>query len=242
MSNENDIIPAGKYPAVAIPIVDPDDGNKQKLVRFGEAGTGTKQAVVTFRILRGERAGETITWFGSMTKESWMRTLESFRYMGWKGDDLVASPLDQEVELEIENEEYNGKWQAKVAWVNPAGGGGGFKLKKPIVGKELADMLAKIRAQAKNVAPIDGPRVDRSQPVTRSEAAKPEAAQPASRDFRDEAPPPSEPPPARGGGGWGASETRTSSYGTVNPDDDIPFAVADAALEPDPRARWSRWP
>lgn len=166
MSREN--TPSGKYPAVAVPMAGPDDGTQ--IIRFGEASTGTAQAIVYFKIIRGERAGDILPWFGSMTKDSYERTMQSLRYAGWKGSDITKpGNLDQEVEIEVEESEYQGKVRSKIAWVNPPGGGA-FKLERPIQGQALATLSARIRQHASRIGEFDGPRVDRNAPIVRAPA------------------------------------------------------------------------
>ena len=76
------------------------------------------------RVLFGLEGGQTITWRGYFTEKTAERTIESLRYMGWQGDDITnVDGLDaNEVQLVIKHEEYQGKTQVKVAWVNRLSG------------------------------------------------------------------------------------------------------------------------
>lgn len=199
--------PAGKYAAVAVPMTGQDDGTK--IIRFGEASTGTAQIIIYFRIIRGERAGDTLPWFGSMTPDSYERTLQSVRYAGWKGDDISRpGDLDQEVEIEVEVSEWQGKERSKIAWVN-APGGGAFKLERPIEGQALAAFVAKVKQYSRKVGEVDGPRVDRSAPIDRSPATE-DRDDGEHRVERDE----EQRGGSRGGGGGGGDSRRGSGSGS----------------------------
>jgi hypothetical protein len=100
--------------------------------------------------------GWSITAFLYLTDKTIDRTVESLRHMGWGSDDLADLPglaaagqLATEVELVIDHEEWEGKWRAKVKWVNRVGGGT-VKLEKALKGNDLtafsAQMKSRIRA------------------------------------------------------------------------------------------------
>jgi hypothetical protein len=104
---------------------------------LGLASTGTEQIAVQFDLV--DPPGERITWYGYFTDATTERTIESLRHCGWRdpNNDLsvfvAGEPLpvgfDQEVELVVQQEAYNGKTQTKVAFVN---GGGGLALKNAL--------------------------------------------------------------------------------------------------------------
>jgi hypothetical protein len=151
----------GIYTAVATTTETADGPVK---VQFGEASTGTKQCAVNFEIVgEGPFAGQTIMWFGFLTKDSAKFTLEALRNIGFKGDDISKindQPLDQLVSLTIEESEYQGKTSLKVAWVNRHGGGRGFELKKPLAKNDMAKFAATLRAHLKTVPEVDGAKAD----------------------------------------------------------------------------------
>jgi len=128
-------------------------------IQFDRAGTDDKeQVVVQFEIV-GENdayAGWTITAFLFLTDKTFDRTVESLRHMGWQGDDLSELPAlcDQgqlgEVEIVVDHEDYQGKTQAKVKWVNRKGGGA-VQLKKPLEGQELATFAARMKGRVRAV-------------------------------------------------------------------------------------------
>lgn len=223
--------PIGKYPAVAVPMVG-EDG--MRTVRWGLSSNRNAQVLVYFKIIRGPRAGDVLPWFGSLSKDAYERTMQSLRYCGWKSArtaDLEREPLDQEVEIEVGHNDWDGKSYARVDWVNPPGGAA-ISLKTPLVGQDLIKMQAWLDQRAAKIPVVEGARVDRARvenapPVASGNGAAAAAAPPSAS-----APPPaSDEPPAWGSGG-----------GSVDPNDDIPFMTADAAAEPDPRTRWARWP
>jgi hypothetical protein len=102
---------------------------------LGLTSTGKEQIGVQFDFV--EPAGTRLTWYGFFTDAAMDRTIESLRHCGWKGDDLSVfaegQPLpegfDQEVELVVKHEEYQGKVSARIAFIN---GGGGLAMKEAL--------------------------------------------------------------------------------------------------------------
>jgi hypothetical protein len=133
-----DLIPKGKHSARGS---DP---------QFGFTDGGKPQVSVTFTITdEGEANGREIVWFGYFTEKTEARTLESLRICGWEGDDLTnLGPLDNDVSIVVDHEQYEGKWQAKVRWVNKAGGGN-FKMAKPMSPEQLKAFAAEMRGAAR---------------------------------------------------------------------------------------------
>lgn len=88
--------------------------------QLGISSTGKEQIGVMFELVGGPHDGKHITWFGYFTDNTVDRTLESLRHCGWDSDNLAE--LDglaaNEVELVVEDEEYEGKVRSKVKWVN----------------------------------------------------------------------------------------------------------------------------
>ena len=87
----------------------------------------TKFLAVAFAISDGEFAGRIVSWQGWMTDNSWDRTVDSMKNMGFDTDDLRdLSQLTEEVSIDVQQEEYeNDKGEsvviAKVSWVNALG-------------------------------------------------------------------------------------------------------------------------
>lgn len=129
-------IPQGKYRARA------------KNADFGFTLNGKEQVLVTFDLLDPDYDGETISWFGYFTDKTQERTMQALRYCGWQGDDVtnLDGISDQEVELVIEHETYEGKTRAKVKWVNRLGGG--VTMKAPMAEAQRKAFAAKMKALA----------------------------------------------------------------------------------------------
>lgn len=85
----------------------------------------TPGVFVMFEIVDGDCRGESISWCGWLTDNAARRTIESLRYMGWKGNDLdkldtiTANVVDLDVQPETDRE---GRERLRVCWVNPLGG------------------------------------------------------------------------------------------------------------------------
>jgi hypothetical protein len=152
MENENQEqrgprLPKGRYAAKALSGELGNSSNK-----------GTPQVVVDFKITEYDFAGERIPWIGYFTPATEERTLESLRIMGWKGDDLdnLEGITDNEVELVVDHESYEGKVRARVAFVNRAGG---FQQKAPMNKDAAREFALRMRgkAAASRVAAGTGP-------------------------------------------------------------------------------------
>jgi len=103
---------------------------------LGIAQTGKEQVHIKFCITSGPDEGQHVIWFGYFNSpENAKRTLESLRFCGWAGTDISdLTGIDaNEVEVVVEQEEYNGKTRAKVRWINEIGGG-------PSVSKRMTDV------------------------------------------------------------------------------------------------------
>lgn len=92
--------------------------------RFTVSSTGSEQLAVSFQL----EAGDTLTWWGSFSDKALPHTMKALRAMGWRGTDLAeldnhGGGLDgQQVELVVEESEYQGRVSPKVRWVNSLGG------------------------------------------------------------------------------------------------------------------------
>lgn len=92
---------------------------------LGYTSKGNDQLAVDMVITEGPSAGSHITWYGYFTDETFDRTVESLRHMGWTGSDLSdLRGLDtNEVRVVIEHEpDLQGEIRARVKWVNSLGG------------------------------------------------------------------------------------------------------------------------
>jgi hypothetical protein len=175
------LILKGNYRAVATPSNTPDGPT---WVQFGTAKTGTQQVALTFEILAGQEQGRKITWLGYFSDKTADRTIEALRHCGLVGDDLAAAvrgPLDQEVEIVVDHEIYDGKTRAKVQWVN-AGGGGGFKMETPMAKNELGSFAAMMKSRLAKVPLTPGRKAERAPAAPPNGAAPPSG----SADPKDE--------------------------------------------------------
>jgi hypothetical protein len=142
----SDLLPPGRYAAIA------------REVQWGYTKNDGQQVAVTFEVVDGEMSGAEITWFGYFTEKTTNRTLESLRHCGWVGDDISElGKLDQQVDIVVGHEEWEGQWQAKVKWVN-APGAGRFKMAKPMDPASLKQFAAQMRGAARASAEGGSPR------------------------------------------------------------------------------------
>lgn len=151
---------------------------KAKAWGLGETDKGTEEIAVEFEILTEGAHVERITWHGYFSDKTWERTVESLRYMGWEGNDLAdVQGLDMnEVELVVEDEEYQGKVYAKVRWVNRMGG---LAIKAPLTGDKAKAFAASMRDKIK--------ALDASAPKAKP-AAKKTAPRPVAAPYGNSAP------------------------------------------------------
>lgn len=150
MSN---LIPEGNYRA------------RVKSADFGFTSKGTEQVQVVFDILDPDYDGQTVIWWGYFSEKTAERTMQSLRYCGWKGDDVtnLTGINDNEVEIVVEHNEYNGKTNARVAWVNRIGSGG-MSIKTPMPEDKRKAFAKKMKAlavkTAKEKAEKPAPQID----------------------------------------------------------------------------------
>lgn len=96
--------------------------HKAKLVghAISETKDGNPQAVIVFSV-ESDGKSEIVTYFGSLTHEKVIpHTLKALIICGLKGSNPAGFlELGKEVMLTIEHQEYKGKTQAQVRWINP---------------------------------------------------------------------------------------------------------------------------
>jgi hypothetical protein len=88
----------------------------------------------------------TLPWFGSFSTAALEYTIKGLRRCGFQGDDISTinqQSLDQAVSVKVEHEEYNGRYYARVAFVNKPGGT--VKLNTPLSGTELRVFAAQLK-------------------------------------------------------------------------------------------------
>lgn len=159
---------------------------------LGYTMNGNEQIAVTFETL--DPAGERVTWYGYFTEKSSDRTLQSLRYCGWRGNYLadfygeqLPEGFDQEVDIVVEQEEYQGKTYTKVAWVNS--GGSGMALRNAMTQDQAKAFGAKMR---RTIDALDK-AADRPAAAPVKAQAKP-ATRPAPRAVPASRPAQAEPP------------------------------------------------
>ena len=138
-------------------------------VQYGTAKTGTEQIAVTFQTAD---TGDTITWVGSLTERAIAQVIKSLRACGWAGvdvGDVTAEDLKEQVELDCQEEEYEGDTRLKVKWVNKPGSGG-FAFAAPIAQNAKAQLNARFRAMAQGSAVAGGKAAGKPAPPKRPAA------------------------------------------------------------------------
>ena len=166
-------IPAGSYLARATPV----DG---AYVQWGPATPKSPfTAAVAFEILGGECDGAILTkffYFGDVLdkggKTAMDRSLEALRIIGFNGNDIDSfadqHPTNQ-VEITVEHQEYQGKTQVRIGFVNRPGGSGGLKLKEKLAPVQLKSISTRLKGRLAKVpevvtAPIDPETITPSKP------------------------------------------------------------------------------
>jgi hypothetical protein len=209
-----ELVPEGFYRAVVSPVAG-EDGSAP--VQFGVTKEDKPQVLVNFEILDGSYQGRVLPWWGSFNstlpegskaKQTPMqRTLQSLRFCGWVGDDVmevVNQELGNEVSIQVEHAEgQDGVTRAKVAWVNRPGGGG-VMMANPMSKDSLRRFSAAIKSVARSIPPVPGKKAERG-----SSAAS--ASAPVSNGWSGNDAP--DPPRA----------TEYNQAPPVGSDDDIPF-------------------
>lgn len=86
--------------------------------------TGSRSLVARFLLSDSPRnpepaRGKTCDFFGYFTEGSVARTKKTLQACGWSGDWKTFSDIDaNEVEIVVEQTEYEGKTRSRVVWVN----------------------------------------------------------------------------------------------------------------------------
>ena len=166
--NEGNLIPAGTYKAVAVQV---EVDGVPTFVQFGttkgkDGKAGTKQVLVQFELLEGQHAGRRVPWFGYFSEKAWENTVKGLRACGFKGEDLAALPsqqLDQEVSLVVGINEWEGKKNNRVEWVNAASGG--IKLAAPMNGNDLRQFSAFMKSRTAKVPAVESKKAEKGAPA-----------------------------------------------------------------------------
>lgn len=111
-----------------------------------ESGKGTPGISVEM-VFHPDGVETSLTWTGWLSEGAFDRTVESLRTMGWAGDDLEnVTGLTAEVELVVQNEEYEGNVYPRIAFINRLGGALGAKMTADKAQSFAAAMRSRIRA------------------------------------------------------------------------------------------------
>jgi hypothetical protein len=151
---------------------------------LAEIGANSTTAV-SIQFAFADPALGSIVWDGWLTEKTFDRTIESLRHCGWEGSDLSElQGLDaNEVDLVIEQEEYEGRVYPKVKWVNRAGG---LAHKTPLSGDKAKffalQMKEKIKAFDASKGALPPRTAPKSQSARRSAPAGPPEPPPLSDD------------------------------------------------------------
>jgi hypothetical protein len=121
---------------------------------LGYTAKGDEQVAVSFEII--DQNGFRITWYGSFSaeisanakKSPIERTFEALRTCGWQGDDIsdLTGIEQNEVEVVVEINEWEGKESNRIKWVNAPGSGLALKNVMPPEAKKA--FAARMKGQA----------------------------------------------------------------------------------------------
>lgn len=195
--SEYELPAPGTYNAVAIERA--DDQGLTAYVRWSLTKGDKKQVSATFKLIDAP-GNPTVTWYGSFSptvmgttgKTVAQRTVESLRYMGFKGNDfleLETQKIDQIVSITVEHEvsEQDGKTYLKVGWVNQLGGGV-IKIARPLSMEDKRKFAAVMKGSLSKVPDVDGERHESNGSAPASNGAAQSNSAPPADD-----------------GGWGGS-------------------------------------
>jgi hypothetical protein len=152
------------------------------------AKKGTPQIAVKFDLL--DFPGRTITWFGYLSDAAFDITMRGLDALGFTGNDLsdlsaITAEGAPEVVLVVDHEQYEGKWSAKVKFINAAGG---LSLQGALPPDEARSFAARLKGK---VAAYRQSAVALAKPVA-SARPGPSAARPAARPVSRAAPAPAD--------------------------------------------------
>ena len=146
--------------------------HKPKPIRaiLGESGTGKEEVGVEFEIDAGDGPPERIWWYGFFTEAATPWTLKALRTCGWLGSDLsdlstINPDNGADIEIVVEEEEYEGKVRQKVKYIN---GGAGVGMKKPLDSAEAKAFAAKMKGA---ILALEGGSKPAPKPAAKKKAA-----------------------------------------------------------------------
>lgn len=94
-----------------------------------------------------DRGGKTLT----------ERTTDAMKCCGWQGDDIreLSTITRNEVEIVVQEEEFNGTYRMKVRFIQPIGTAAKF-MPQPLEGRYADDFAKRIQARLRGEAPSYG--------------------------------------------------------------------------------------
>jgi hypothetical protein len=130
------------------------NGREQVAVELSDVETGETITAFLFFGDKVDKGGKTLT----------ERTTIALRHCGWSGtkiNDLSSINGSAEVEIVVQEEEYEGKVNARVRFINPVGGGG-FQ-PKPMDAEQAKRFAEKMEIDIKRA----GATVEPAKPATK---------------------------------------------------------------------------
>lgn len=124
---------------------------------LGLTSTGKEQVGVELALTGDGYVGTSLTWYGYFTDAALPFTIKTLRTLGWQGSDLAdLSGIDaNEVELVVENEEYEGKNRTRVKFINAIGG---LSMKEPLPADRAKAFAAAMKGKILGVEQANGQR------------------------------------------------------------------------------------
>jgi hypothetical protein len=135
---------------------------------------GGEQVVVTFELREGPSTGETIKYYGNLSAAAAEYTLKNLRICGWKSDDIreLDTVGDDEVQLNIQEDTYNGNTALKVKFINPLTMASKFTV-EPSQADALAARLKALAAATRGDTPAAPAVAPRTVAATKPNGAAP---------------------------------------------------------------------
>lgn len=92
---------------------------------WGYASTGTEQVGIRVMILDGQWEGQSVSWYGFLTENAEVRTLEQLEIAGWDKSSVIDLPglgsTEFELEIEEDTDPETGAPYYRPTWINRIG-------------------------------------------------------------------------------------------------------------------------
>lgn len=167
--DDRSLIPEGFYDAVAVEVVHDE---RLSFAYMSENKKGTRQVVVSMRLLNCEWDGRMVPWYGYLTVKTAERTCQSLRYMGLKGDlldQVEHQQLNQIVRVKVEINEYNGNTSNRIGWIDRHGSSGNMTGTPPMSEHDKKEFSALMRQSMAKLPEETGPRHEENKTPTDDE-------------------------------------------------------------------------